>query len=94
MLVIALKAEDRALAVVTPAYATVPDAAYVPRDSSSRSEPPLQPRSVKNSNTGNFIKSYKGFQIYNHEDGVSVSGSIFAHIDDAEEYLDRMDLIV
>ena len=40
---------------------------------------------------GNVIKTHRGYPIVKHEDGVSVSGSVFKSALEAEEFIDGME---
>ncbi len=48
------------------------------------------PEATRYSDVGALMKVYKGFNIVRHEDGVSVSGSVFSGILEAEKFIDGM----
>ncbi len=48
------------------------------------------PTGVSSANIGSLIKAHRGYQIIKHEDGVSVSGSVFKNVLEAEEFIDGM----
>lgn len=46
--------------------------------------------SLRYSDVGALLKTYKSFPIFRHEDGVSVSGSVFGNVIEAEQFIDGM----
>ena len=43
---------------------------------------------VRSAAVGTVIKEYRGYQLVKHNDGVSVTGNVFKHVSDAEEFID------
>lgn len=48
--------------------------------------------SVTGVDAGTVIKTHRGYQIVKHEDGVSVSGSVFKNVLEAEEFINGMEV--
>ena len=46
---------------------------------------------VSSAAVGNVIKTHRGYPIVKHEDGVSVSGSVFENVLKAEEFINGME---
>ena len=46
---------------------------------------------ASNAALGGMIKAHRGYQILKHEDGFSVSGSVFRSVLEAEEFIDGME---